>query len=278
MGRSVTFVVAVLTLAAARPAVAASDPDAAPVSNGAVARALGGVNVVERIGAHIPAAVFTDEEGHAVAPAGDLARPKLISFNYSRCPMLCSLQLAGLAHALKDLPTAGVPAFDVLTVGLDPSEPPGEAERQKQIYVRQAGGSARVGNAWHFVRGMRQSVDALADAVGFHYRYDPASREYFHPATLIVLTPDGRVSRYLHGIDYEPRALADAIAGAARGEVLTPEAQSGLRGFLLQCIRYDSPGRAPLGVRVMRLGGLFVLAGLGALVVASARGSRRRRT
>ena len=142
--------------------------------------------------------------------------------------------------------------------------------------MRQAGGSARIGNAWHFLHGTRESVDALAGAVGFRYRYDAASREYFHPATLVVLTPDGRVSRYLHGIDYEPKALADAIAGAARGEVLTAAEQGGLRGFLLQCIRYDSSGRAPLGVRVMRLGGLFVLAGLVALVVSSARGSRRK--
>lgn len=258
-------------------ATTTATPEPPPPSARAVARAVEGIGVDERLGARAPRDVtFTDEQGMPFAVAGR-GRPQLLTFNYARCPMLCSLQLAGLALGLKELPVDGVPDFDVLTVGLDPTEKPGEAMRAKQIYVRQAGGSARVGNAWHFLRGEHDEVARLAAAVGFRYRYDAASREYLHPATLIVLTPDGRVSRYLHGISFAPADLRDALIAAARGDVLTPVAQTGLRGFLLQCIRYDGAGHPPLAVWVMRGGGLVVLAGLAALLLSLVRDSRRRK-
>ena len=236
------------------------------------------IGVEEKLGAAVPrAATFTDSEGRPVTLAELGGRPLLLSFNYTSCPRLCGLQLSGLSRALRDLGWRG-DRFGVLTVSIDPDEQRPQLARYKEAHVREAGGGAGVERAWRFVTGSKADVDALAAAVGFKYRYDPQTREYAHQATLVVLTGDGRVSGYLHGISYPAPALTAALERAGSNRVATAEEQRGIGGFLLTCMGFDPADPAPLALKAMRTGGtlalLFLVSFLGSHAL---RGARRRR-
>jgi protein SCO1/2 len=242
-------------------------------------REVASIGVVEKLGNAVPRdAVFTDSDGKPVRLSELAGRPLLLSFNYTSCPRLCGLQLHGVARALKDAGWDGG-AFGVLSVSIDPQEKQDQLARYKQTVVREAGGGPGAEAAWRFVRGAKADVDALADAVGFRYRFDPGTGEFAHQATLVVLTPDGHVSGYLHGITYPRTALASALDRAGAGRVATAEEQRSLGGFLLSCMGFDPADPAPLALKVMRTGGIlamvFLVAFLGTLAY---RDVRRRRT
>lgn len=272
--RPLALLVLVLCAAATRPAsVLAQTSDA-------LRREVEAVGVIERLGAAIPAAAaFTEDDGKPFV-IGELAgSPVLLSFNYTSCPKLCSLQLAGLAKALHDLRWDGG-GFTVLTVSVDPAEKPAQLHAYKESFVRQAGGRAGIERGWRFVRGDKARIDALAEAVGFKYRYDPKTGEFAHQATLVVLTGDGRVSSYLHGVTYEPAALRAALARAGSGTVATAAEQASLGGFLLTCMGFDPADPAPLALKITRAGGaaviLFLVTFLGFQFVREARNRRSR--
>jgi protein SCO1 len=236
------------------------------------------IGVEEKLGAAVPRdATFTDSEGRPVTLAELGGRPLLLSFNYTSCPRLCGLQLSGLSRALRDLGWRG-DRFGVLTVSIDPDEQRPQLARSKQAHVRDAGGGAGIEEAWRFATGSKADVDALAGAVGFKYRYDPQTREYAHQATLVILTGDGRVSGYLHGISYPAPALTAALERAGSNRVATAEEQRTIGGFLLTCMGFDPADPAPLALQVMRTGGtmalVFLLSFLG---YHALRGARRRR-
>ena len=240
-------------------------------------REVAAVGVVERLGAAVPRdAIFTDAEGRPASLAAMGGRPLLLSFNYTSCPRLCGLQLAGLARALRDEGWKG-DGFSIATVSVDPAEKPDQLARYKAAYVHQAGEDPGIARSWAFLRGDAASVAALADAVGFKYRYDPKTGEFAHQATLVVLTPDGRVSGYLHGITYPAGALHAAVARATSGAVATAAEQRSLGGFLLTCIGFDPNDHAPLAMKVMRGGGIAAMAFLVALLGALGLGRGRRR-
>ncbi|HYG68342.1 MAG TPA: SCO family protein, partial [Anaeromyxobacteraceae bacterium] len=197
--------------------------------------------------------------------------------NYTSCAVLCGLQLAGLARALRDVEWEG-DDFSVFTLSIDPADTVPLLRRYKETYVRQAGGGRGVARAWRFAAGAKADIDAVADAVGFRYRKDPETGEFAHQATLVVLTGDGRVSGYLHGVTYEPDALRTALARAGAGRVATADEQAAIGGFLLSCIGFSPDDPLPLALKVMRAGGgvvgLFLVSFIGAHVV---RDVRRRR-
>lgn len=223
-------------------------------------REVAAVGVVERLGAAVPlSGEFTDSEGRPVRLGDRAGRPLLLSFNYTSCPRLCGLQLGGLARGLKEAGWAGE-GFDVATVSIDPAEKREQMARYKQAMVREAGAGAGVEQGWRFLRGSQADVDALAEAVGFKYRYDEKTGEFAHQATLVVITPDGRVSGYLHGITYAPGALRTAVDRAAAGAVATAVEQRNLGGFLLTCMGFDPADPAPLALKVMRSGGVLAMA------------------
>lgn len=241
-------------------------------------RELDTIGVEERLGAEVPRDVaFTGEDGRPVALRDLPAGPALLSFNYTGCQKLCGLQLAGLARALRDSGWRGE-AFSVLTVSIDPAETLPQLRRYKETFVRQAGGGEDVARAWRFAAGSPAAIDALAGAVGFRYRYDPASGQFAHQATLVVLTGDGRVSGYLHGVTYAPDALRAALARAGAGRVATAQEQATLGGFLLSCIGFSPDDPLPLALKIMRAGGAAVaLSFVSFLGVHVARDRRRRR-
>ena len=243
-------------------------------------REVAAVGVVERLGAAVPRdAVLTEPDGSRTSLAALGGRPVLLSFNYTSCPRLCGIQLSALGRALHELGWQGE-RFAVLTVTIDPAEQLPRLHRYEQEMVRLAGGGEGVERGWHFAKAAQADVDALADAVGFRYRYDPRTGEFAHQATVVVLTGDGRVSGYLHGVTFKPAALREALDRAGGGRVATAAQQASIGGFLLTCIGLDPAGRAPLAMIVMRGGGIvalaFLLSFLGWLVLRDARRRRAR--
>lgn len=239
-------------------------------------RELAGVGVDEKLGAQVPLDVeFLDETGRTVSLRKWSGRPILLSLNYTTCPMLCSLQLAGIAKGLKDLGDDGPERFEVVTLSIDPSERHNQLVRFKRLYVGQAGGSSVLAQRWHFLSGADDRIHRIADAIGFRYRFDAENRQFRHKATLVVLGPDGRISSYLHGITAPAPRLREALERAARGDVIDPDEQAGIGGFLLNCFAFDPKDHKPLALQVMRSGGivamLFLFGFLGRLVVRERR-------
>ena len=241
-------------------------------------REVAAIGVTERLGAAIPRdATFLDSAGRPTTLAALGGRPLLLSFNYTGCPRLCGLQLSGLARALRETGWDGS-GFSVATVSIDPAEKTAQLAGYKQSKVREAGGAPGVAEGWRFLTGREADVAALAEAVGFRYRYEPKTGEFQHQATLVVVSGDGRVSGYLHGISYPAAALREALARAAANQVATATQQAGLGGFLLSCMGYDPADHSPLALQVMRGGGLVALAFLLGLVgLLSLRGALQRR-
>lgn len=218
-----------------------------------------GVNVVENLGERVPRDLtFTDENGRAVTIGDYLAdgKPVLLTLVYYKCAMLCSLTLNGVVGALRQQSWQVGKEFRVVTLSFDPAEKP-ELARQKQSgYLGALGLSDDKRAAWPFLTGDKKSIGALADAVGFHFRWDDVNKTWDHTAVLIALSPDGKITRYLYGVQYPPRDVKLALFEAADGRVGTT-----LERALLRCYAYDNSTKSYrlFAVRVVRAGSLLVL-------------------
>ena len=215
---------------------------------------------------------FSDEQGRIVR-LGDYfgKRPVVLALVYYECPMLCTQVLNGLVGSLEALAFNPAQEFEVVVVSFDPGETPALAAASRQTALRRYG---RPGTeaGWHFLTGRESSVRALTGAVGFRYAYDEAIDQYAHPAAITVLTGDGRVSKYLYGIEFAPRDLRLALVEAADGRIGTAIDQA-----LLFCYHYD-PESGTYGLVVMNLirtGGVLTLVGLGAFILLALRRERR---
>jgi len=222
--------------------------------------ALSDVDIVEHLGSDLPRALaFTDPDGASVR-LGDLLdgkRPLVLVLAYFRCPMLCDLVQQGVVSALRG---SGLrPGRDVraITISIDPHDTRGNARlRQTGLLTALGGAMPAPAGAWRVLTGQEPQIRALAAALGFRYVFDPASGQYAHPACAFVLTPDGRISRYLYGATFRPFDLRMAAVEAAAGRI-----GGVVDRVLLTCFRYD-PSARKYGVYVigvMRGGSAFVL-------------------
>jgi protein SCO1/2 len=193
-------------------------------------------------------------------------------FAYYDCPMLCTQAINGLATALDVLSLDPGKEFEIVTVSFDPRDTPATAAAKKAVYLQRykhPGAAA----AWHFLTGEQPSIARLTKAAGFRYAWDPQTQQFAHPTGVIVLTPDGRLARYLFGIEYGPRDLRYAIVEASSGKV-----GNVVDALLLYCYHYD-PATGRYGVAIMRtlrLAGVATVVGLGSLILVLIRGERRR--
>lgn len=224
---------------------------------------LEGVGVTERVGAVVDLGLeFVDESGRIVR-LGEYfrGRPVILNLVYYSCPMLCTLVLNGQLEALKQIPGQPGRDFEIVTISIDPTETAELARNKKQAYVGELG---RGGEGWHFLVDRGGNVKLLAGQVGFHYRYDEQIRQYAHPAVIMVLTADGRLSRYLYGIEFKPLDLRLALAEAWRGRF-----RASVDQLLLFCYHYDPGARSYvlLARRLMSAGGLATVAILGAVLI-----------
>jgi len=228
-------------------------------------RILSDVGFDQHLGETVPLdAVFRDESGRAVR-LGDYfgRRPVVLSLAYYECPMLCTVTLNGLASALDVVSYDPGKEFEVVTVSFEPRETPELAAAKKAAYLRRyrrPGAAA----AWHFLTGDAAQIRRLTDAVGFKYAWDETTRQYAHASGIMVLTRDGRLARYLYGVEYAPKDLRFAIYEASQGKILSP-----VDHLLLYCYHYD-PTLGRYGTTVMallRVAGVLTLAGLGVLMI-----------
>jgi protein SCO1/2 len=218
------------------------------------------VDLDEHLGAALPRdAVFIDEAGQIRSFAAlSGGRPLILVLGYFRCPMLCDLVLHGVANAMRGVPLALGRDYRALTVSIDPKETSLQA-RERQQAVLQVMGRQEAAGAWPFVVADLETVKTLTDRVGFRYAYDERTNQYAHPAVIVVLTADGRISRYLYGVEPTPKQLELAILEASRGQVGRL-----LDRVLLTCYRWDPVGRQYrlLIDGTMKGGGLLVLLAL----------------
>jgi len=206
---------------------------------------------------------FKDESGRTVR-LGDYfgTRPVVLLFAYYNCPMLCTQVMNGLASTLNVLTLEPGRDFEVVTVSFDPHDTPASATAKKaQTLTRYKHEGAAAG--WHFLSGDQASITRLTKAAGFRYVWDQQTSQFAHPSGVIVLTPEGRLSRYLFGIEYGPRDLRLGLIEASAGKIGTP-----VDALLLYCYHYDPmTGRYGLVImRTIRLCGAATLLGLGAFV------------
>lgn len=211
---------------------------------------------------------FRDEKGNWVR-LGDYFRgkPVILSLVYYQCPMLCTQVLNGLLESLKQLPMNVGKEFEVVTVSIDPRDRTVEAQA-KQIMYTGLYGRRDAATGWHFLTGRESEIHKLADAVGFRYAYDAESGQYAHASAIMVLTPQGQVSRYFYGVSYAARDLRLGLVEASANRIGSPVDQ-----LLLYCYHYD-PNTGKYGVvitNVIRGAGLLTVLAIGLLIFALTR-------
>lgn len=260
---------------AAAPANAALHPGAQTLTATDRPEGLREVGFDQKLEEQVPLDIrLRDENGREVRLGeyfGD--KPVVLSLAYYSCPMLCGLHLQGLASSLKPLQLSAGEDFTVLTVSFDPRDTAELATKKKtETLERYERTGAERG--WHFLTGDAEQVAALTSAVGFRYQYDAGRGEYAHPAGIVLLTPEGRVSRYLFGVEYKPRDVRLGLVESAAGKIGTLVDQ-----VLLFCFHYDpAMGRySAIALNSVRAGGVLTILGLVAFVGVSLRREAARR-
>lgn len=204
-------------------------------------------------------------------------KPVILILYYSDCPMLCSLVLTALQKGIAGVDFKPGVDYRLLTVSIDPNEPLADIQGGHSRFTNGfpegnpplvppyfvEGGKGPPNDAWTFLIGGDSAIAKLAAAVGFRYFYDARQQQFAHPAVVMVLTPDGRVSRYLYGIDYKPNDIRMALLEASAGRI-----GNTVDRILLYCYHYDpqAGGYVVMAGRIMKLGGAATLGIFGLLL------------
>lgn len=234
-------------------------------SNG-LPNALKEVGIEQKLGEQLPLdASFKNEKGEVVK-LGDYfknGRPAILALVYYECPMLCNQVLNGMTGMLKGVSMEPGKDFDVIAVSFDAREndKPGLAENKKASYMERYNRKGTEGG-FHFLTGDQVSVDAITKAVGFNYKWDDKSNQFAHASAIMIVTPDGKLSRYFYGIDYSPKDVKFGLMESADKKIGAVADQ-----LLLYCYHYD-PSTGKYGFQVLsalRLTAIATLLGMGAM-------------
>ena len=192
----------------------------------------------QQLGAALPTdTAFRDENGAPTTLGRAIGgKPTVLVFNYLRCPQLCSVVSEGSVDSLRQLQMSAGRDFSVVTMSIDPTDTPAMAAEWRSRELGRYGRESAAA-AWHVLTGDSAAITAVTQAAGFSFTFDPRTRQYGHPAGIVLLTPDGRVSRYLLGVDYPAKALSAGLVAASQGRV-------GNRAFdlILNCLEGGVPG------------------------------------
>lgn len=219
------------------------------------------VGIEQHLNAQIPPDLtFHDETGKTVR-LGDYfgKKPIILNLVYFKCTMLCGELLQGMTGAMRLIKFDVGNQFDVLTVSFDPRETPQIAAEKKADYVKRYGRPGAA-DGWHFLTGSPDSINALTKAVGFQYHYDPKLDQFAHATAIMVLTPQGKISRYFYGIDFPPKDLRLGLVEASEEKIGNP-----VDAVLLYCYHYD-PTTGKYGAvisNILRLAAAFTIVILG---------------
>lgn len=224
------------------------------------------IDVAENPGGQIPLELeFLNDSGDTVA-LGDFFkkdRPVLLTLAYYECPMLCTFVLNGLTKGAYELAFTPGDEYQIVTVSIDPGETPELAASKKRVHLEALNKYVAPGG-WEFLVGNETNIKALADSVGFQYYYDAERDEYAHPAVSYIITSNGKISRYLYGLEYKESDLRLALLEASDGKI-----GNTLDKILLFCYHYDpdAKGYVIFAGNVMKLGGLITVLLLGITLV-----------
>jgi protein SCO1/2 len=247
------------------------------VSNG-LPEALQTVGIEQRLGEQIPLETVLKDEDGRIVKLGEYfkeGRPVVLALIYYECPMLCNQVLNGLTGTLKGISFDAGKEFDVVAISFDAREndKPQLALNKKASYMERY---SRPGTekGWHFLTGDQAAIDAVTKSVGFSYEWDEKSKQFAHASGIMVVTPEGRMSRYFYGIDYSPRDVKLGIIESAENKV-----GSATDTLLLYCYHYD-PSTGKYGFAIlgaMRLAAIATLLGMGAMGLIFWRRNKSRR-
>lgn len=226
------------------------------------ARRFESIEVTQHLNARVPTTLeFTDETGATVTLDTYLktGKPAILAMVYYECPMLCTQVLNGLEMAIRAIKFDLGVDYHAINVSISPTETPELAAEKKYNHLNGILSLKGGEEGWHFLTGREENIEALAEAVGFGYQYDPATGQYAHSAAIMVLTPQGRVSKYFYGIEYYPRNVELGLVDASDGKI-----GSLVDKFTLLCYAYDpSTGRYGFYIiGAMRIGAVLMILGL----------------
>jgi len=223
------------------------------------------VSVAQHLDQQLPLdAQFVDETGKQVK-LGDYfgKKPAILSLVYYDCPMLCSEELDGLTSALMMVHLTPGKDFNVVVISIDPSEGPALAAKKKALYVKRYG-RPETAAGWHFLTGQRPAIDAVTKAVGFGYVRVPGPdgrmTQFAHASSIEIATTNGKLAQYYLGVEYSPKDMLLGLIEASGNKIGSPVAN-----ILTYCYRYDpqTNTHSLIVVRVVQLGGMITVAGLG---------------
>jgi protein SCO1 len=232
-------------------------PDNVGKSSNGLPPALANVHFDPQLNAQIPLnAEFVDETGKPVELGEYFGKkPVVLVFAYYTCPMLCGQVEQAVVGTLKMISFNPGKDYDVVFISFDDSDTPGAALKKKHEALARFARPTTDGG-WHFLTGKRESIDAVTQAARFSYTYDAQSKSYAHASGILLLTPDGRISRYFFGVEYPPSNVRLGLVDASAGKIGTP-----VDHLLLFCYQYD-PTKARYSatvLTVLRMGGVVTL-------------------
>jgi protein SCO1/2 len=224
------------------------------------------VGIDQRLDQQVPLnLVFNDETGQAIELKQYFgAKPVILILVYYQCPMLCTQVLSGFTGAMNGIVRFNIGReFNVVTLSIDPRDKAEDAAAAKKRYLqryRRAGAE----QGWHFLTGKKDQIDALAQAVGFRYAWDPEVEQYAHASGIMLLTPAGRVAQYYYGIEYAPRDIQLGLVEASKGKIGNVADQ-----VLLYCFHYDPrQGRYGAAIfNILRISALATMLALGGFML-----------
>ena len=203
---------------------------------------------------------LVNSTGHEITLKRILSEGKPIIFVpvYYECPMLCGLVLQGLVKGLKELSWEVGGEFRVVFVSIDPDENEFLAEEKKKSVLAEYGDRGNA-NGWYFLTGLSENIKVIMDEVGFQYYYNEETEEYVHSAGIMFITPEGKIARYLYGIQYLALDIQNALFEAANGKVGTT-----LEKVILYCYSYDDSSKTYVSMawNIMKVGGAITFGGI----------------
>ncbi len=235
------------------------------------------VGIEQKLGEQLPLDTeLKDEDGKRVKLGNyfNTGRPVILAFVYYECPMLCNQVLNGLTGSLKGISFDAGKEFDVVAISFDAREnEKADLARNKKTSYMERYGRPGTEKGWHFLTGTQDAIDKITSSAGFTYRWDEKSGQFAHAAGVMIATPEGKMSRYFYGIDYSPKDVKFGVMESAGNKVGDPAEK-----LLLYCYHYDpATGKYGLAVlRVMRLGGILTVLGMGMMIFVFWRRNKRK--